>query len=80
MKLLNQTRDFASCAVNLAKLSHIFMTIWRPLMTAPPGVAGAAGASLGRCPFAMNKARGLSRINEGRDGDIHKRVWSSETP
>ena len=24
MKLLNQTRDFASRAVNLAKLSHIF--------------------------------------------------------
>ena len=26
-----------------------FMTIWRPLKTAPPGVAGAAGASLRHC-------------------------------
>jgi len=30
MKLLYQTSDFASGAVNLAKLSHTFMTIWRP--------------------------------------------------
>ena len=43
MKLLNQTRDFASRAVNLAKLSHIFMT-------APPGVAGVAGRRYAAAP------------------------------
>ena len=50
VKLLNQTRTFASSAVNLAKLPHIFMMIWRPPMTAPPGVAGAPRASLRHWP------------------------------
>ena len=45
-KLLKKTRIFASRAVNLAKLSHICVTIWRPLCAAPPGVAGAPGAAL----------------------------------
>ena len=35
--------DFASHAVNLAKLSRIFMTIWCPHRTAPLGVAGLLG-------------------------------------
>ena len=49
MKLLNQTRDFASRAVNLAKLSHIFYDDLAPPDDGAPGVAGVAGASLRRC-------------------------------
>ena len=48
-KLLKKTRIFASRAVNVAKLSHISATIWRPLCAAPPGVAGAPGAPLRHC-------------------------------
>ena len=52
-------RTFASSAVNLAKLPHIFLTIWRPPKTAPSGVAGAPGALL-RHWFALKH-----RMNSG---------------
>ena len=55
-KLLKKTRIFASRAVNLAKLSHISATIWRPLCAAPPGVAGAPGAPLRHWDSAGNPA------------------------
>ena len=48
MKLLNQTRHFASRAVNLEKLSHIFCDDLAPPDDGAPGVAGLAGASLRR--------------------------------
>ena len=57
-----------------------FMTIWRPLKTAPPGVAGAAGASLRHCCVDGSKPvkEGLS-LGVGVDHHSLRLVLGADT-